>query len=196
MQITNATHGLSNNYHSKVSSKDEQRGDLRDQGQMLSGAKLGTRELQLLKELQSVDRDVRAHEAAHQAAGGGLAGPASFSYAKGPDSRMYAIAGEVPIRTQEGSTPEETMTIARNIINAAMAPSVPSPQDYRVAASALKMETEARAEAMRIRAEEASENSNQNSKDRENSDLNQKNSNLSRDFRVFIAEIYRQNSIG
>lgn len=95
----------------------------------------------LISELASSDTKVRAHEAAHVAAGGGVvSGGANFSYTKGPDGKMYATAGEVPIDTSEGKTPEETIRKARQIVAAAMAPSDPSPQDYRVAASAAVME--------------------------------------------------------
>lgn len=95
----------------------------------------------LISELASSDTKVRAHEAAHVAAGGGVVtGGANFSYTKGPDGKMYATAGEVPIDTSEGKTPEETIRKARQIVAAAMAPSDPSPQDYRVAASAAVME--------------------------------------------------------
>lgn len=95
----------------------------------------------LISELASTDSKVRAHEAAHIGAGGGVvSGGANFSYTKGPDGKMYATAGEVPIDTSEGKTPEETIQKARQIAAAAMAPSDPSPQDYRVAASAAVME--------------------------------------------------------
>jgi len=95
----------------------------------------------LISELASSDTKVRAHEAAHVAAGGGVVtGGANFSYTKGPDGKMYATAGEVPIDTSEGKNPEETIRKARQIVAAAMAPSDPSPQDYRVAASAAVME--------------------------------------------------------
>ena len=128
-----------------------------EQTQMINGVELTMKEVQLVRELQSIDRNVKTHEAAHQAAGGGLAGAASFSYTKGPDNQMYATAGEVPIRMQKGNTPEETIAIARQVVAAAMAPSDPSPQDYKVAANATRMEIEARAEATKLKAEEAKE---------------------------------------
>jgi hypothetical protein len=101
-------------------------------------------------ELQQADTEVRAHEAAHLAAGGGVVtGGANFSYTKGPDGKMYATAGEVPIDTSEESTPEATIQKARQIAAAAMAPSDPSPTDYRVAASAVVMEMRARMEMIK-----------------------------------------------
>ncbi len=103
-----------------------------------------------VKELQAIDTAVRAHEAAHMAAGGGVVtGGASFSYARGPDGKMYAVGGEVPIDASEGSNPEETISKAQRIRAAALAPSDPSPQDYKVAATAIMMEQNARIEQMR-----------------------------------------------
>lgn len=101
----------------------------------------------LIAKLESSDTKVRAHEAAHVAAGAGVVtGGANFSYTKGPDGKMYATAGEVPIDTSEGKNPDETIRKARQILAAAMAPSDPSPQDYRVAATAAVMEMRAHLE--------------------------------------------------
>ena len=98
---------------------------------------------QLIK-LQQRDAHVRAHEAAHLAAGGSVvSGGASYTYQKGPDGKMYAIGGEVPIHVTKGSNPKETLAIARQLRAAALAPSDPSPQDLKVAASASMMEARA-----------------------------------------------------
>lgn len=103
-----------------------------------------------VRELQARDIEVRAHESAHLAAGGGVVtGGASFSYQRGPDGRLYAIGGEVPIDAGEGTTPDETISKAQRIRTAAMAPADPSPQDYKVAAMATMMEQNARVERMR-----------------------------------------------
>lgn len=97
-----------------------------------------------LEKLKSTDREVRAHEAAHQSASGGLArGGANFTYEQGPDGQLYAVGGEVKIDTSEGSTPMETLLRARQIRAAALAPSQPSAQDRAVAMQASKMEAEA-----------------------------------------------------
>lgn len=175
-----------------------------EQTQMINGVELTMQQVQQVRELQSIDRNVKAHEAAHQAAGGGLAGAASFSYTRGPDNQMYATAGEVPIRMQKGRTPEETIANARQVVAAAMAPADPSPQDYRVAANALKMEFEARAEATKLKAQEAQEKKEENEENeekQENLDTNNQDSKDSsekaktnKDFRNFIGTIYQQNS--
>lgn len=115
---------------------------------------LSLEERALVNKLSAIDAKVKAHEMAHVSAGGGLTGGASFTYTRGPDNKMYAIAGEVSISLQKGNTPEETIANARQVRAAAMAPSDPSPQDYKVAANAMKMELEARAWANRIKAEE------------------------------------------
>jgi hypothetical protein len=104
---------------------------------------LDASQMQMIEKLQARDTEVKAHEAAHKAAGGALAGSASYTYQKGPDNKMYAIGGEVPISFKEGSTPEETKANARQVAAAAMAPANPSPQDYGVASNARMMEIKA-----------------------------------------------------
>ena len=100
-------------------------------------------EKRLVKDLASRDSEVKAHEAAHQAAGGGMTGAASYTYQQGPDGKMYAIGGEVSISMPTGSTPEETIKNARQIVASAMAAGNPSPQDFAVASSARMMEMQA-----------------------------------------------------
>lgn len=141
-----------------------------EQTQMVNGKELTMSEVREVRELEKIDAQVKAHEAAHQAAGGGLAGAASFSYQKGPDNKMYAVAGEVPIQIKEGSTPQETIAIARQIQAAAMAPADPSPQDYRVAASAVKLEMEAKIELSEQQEEERKEASQDNQTNQSNLD--------------------------
>lgn len=161
---------LNNNYtidptvNSSIRSKEEKNS--------LSKQQLEPSEQQQVNQLQVRDTEVRAHEAAHKAAGGGLAGSASFSYQKGPDGKMYAIGGEVPISFKEGSTPQETIANARQVVAAAMAPANPSPQDYSVASSARMMEMSAQQELTKelqnkLNAKQ-SYNENQNSNEQEN----------------------------
>lgn len=101
-----------------------------------------------ISKLKARDTEVRQHELAHLAASGGLAiSGASFTYQKGPDGVNYAVGGEVQIDTSPGSTPEETITRARTIQTAALAPAEPSSADRAVAAQAQQMELQARAEA-------------------------------------------------
>jgi len=106
--------------------------------------KLDPKQQAEVKELQARDQEVRAHEAAHQAAAGGLGGGASFEYKTGPDGKSYAVGGEVPIDLSPGRTPEETIRRAGQVRAAALAPADPSPQDMAVAAAAGQMEAAAR----------------------------------------------------
>ena len=94
-------------------------------------------EQETVKQLQEIDRDVRQHEAAHQAAGGAYAGPATFGYVRGPDGKSYAVSGQVPINTPATSDPEEAARIAARVLSAATAPGGGlSGQDVAVAAQA------------------------------------------------------------
>ena len=113
-------------------------------------------EKRLVRDLASRDSEVKAHEAAHQAAGGGMTGAASFTYQQGPDGKMYAIGGEVSISMKGGSTPQETIANARQIAAAAMAAGNPSPQDFSVASSARVMEMKAQQQLNKEKQEEIS----------------------------------------
>jgi hypothetical protein len=102
--------------------------------------KLSEDDQQKVRELAARDREVKAHEAAHKAAGAGLTGPASFSYATGPDGKRYAIGGEVSVDTSPVSgDPQATLLKAYRIRAAALAPAEPSSQDQKVAAQAAQM---------------------------------------------------------
>lgn len=107
-------------------------------------------QLKQLETLKKRDAEVRAHEAAHQAAAGGLArGGASFTYQRGPDGQQYAIGGEVSIDTSPVSgDPAATLRKAEMIARAALAPAEPSGQDRQVAAQAQQMAANARAELL------------------------------------------------
>lgn len=117
-------------------------------------------EQQQIRKLKARDREVRAHEAAHVAAGAGLVrGGATFSYQRGPDGVQYAIGGEVKIDTSEvPGDPKATLQKAEQIRAAALAPAQPSAADQSIAAKAAQMAVEARAEINQQRNEEASAN--------------------------------------
>ncbi|MCL1894720.1 MAG: hypothetical protein FWG02_10915 [Holophagaceae bacterium] len=102
----------------------------------------------LVESLKATDKMVRAHEAAHLAAGAGIVkGGAQFSTERGPDGNSYAVGGEVSIDTSPvANDPQATMAKARQIIAAALAPADPSPQDRSVAANARQMESSAAVE--------------------------------------------------
>ncbi|MDX9708161.1 MAG: putative metalloprotease CJM1_0395 family protein [Trichloromonas sp.] len=117
-----------------------------------------SREAQQILQLASADRRVRAHEAAHSAAGGQYAGGPSYSYKQGPDGKRYAVAGEVPIDVSPVSgDPQASIQKARVVRSAALAPADPSPQDRQVAAAAMRMEMKAQSELQAMRREEGTE---------------------------------------
>jgi len=114
-------------------------------------------EQRVLNQLKQRDREVKAHELAHRAAGGRYVTGGSFTYQNGPDGHRYAIGGEVSIDASAGRTPEETLRKAEQIRRAALAPAEPSPQDHRVAAAATQMAVQARTEIAAQRQSEAAQ---------------------------------------
>ena len=120
-----------------------------------------------LQALAARDRAVRAHEAAHKAAGGALTGPIRFEYQSGPDGKRYAVGGEVSIDTSEvAGDPNATLLKANRIRSAALAPVDPSAQDRAVAAQAVQMATEARREILQPQSTPSSENNARQSDER------------------------------
>ena len=100
-----------------------------------------------IDQLKARDLQVRQHEQAHLAAAGGLAtSGATYTYQRGPNGVNYAVGGEVNIDTSPGRTPEETISKARQIQAAALAPADPSGPDRSVAARAAQMAQQAQAE--------------------------------------------------
>lgn len=100
-----------------------------------------------VRQLQQRDREVRAHEMAHVAAGGGLIlRGAVYDYQTGPDNKRYAVGGDVIIDTSPARKPEDTIIKARRIRAAALAPADPSPQDRSVAQKADQMARDAQME--------------------------------------------------
>ena len=103
----------------------------------VNGHELSNQELKMLQELRSRDREVKAHEQAHIAAGGRyVRSGASYKYQQGPDGRKYAVGGEVSIDTSEEKDPKATIRKMDTVIKAALAPSKPSAKDRAVAAMA------------------------------------------------------------
>jgi len=108
-----------------------------------------------IKELKIRDREVRAHEQAHAAVGGAIAGSPNFSFTKGPDGVLYAVSGEVSISTSAvAGDPLATLQKSQKIIAAANAPAQPSSQDRAVAAAASKLASQARTELLTLNKEQ------------------------------------------
>lgn len=115
-----------------------------------SGQNLDEAQLKELSELKARDREVRAHETAHQAVGGQYAGAISYVFQRGPDGAQYAVGGEVSIDVApiEGD-PQATIEKMRVVRAAAMAPAEPSAQDRSVAAQAMQIMLQAQVEMSR-----------------------------------------------
>lgn len=97
--------------------------------------------------LKKRDREVRAHEQAHMAAGGTyVRGGPSYDYQTGPDGQRYAVGGEVSIDVSPERSPQATLDKANAVYRAALAPADPSSQDHAVAARASALAAEARQE--------------------------------------------------
>lgn len=137
-------------------------------------ANLAQAEQAEIRELAARDREVRAHEQAHMSVGGQHAGSVSFTYERGPDGRMYAVGGEVPIDTAPVvGDPQATIDKMEQVRRAALAPAEPSAQDRSVAAQAAQLIAQARAELASASAEpadKASSGSNAQAADEESDD--------------------------
>ena len=117
--------------------------------------KVSDEEQRAINKLAARDREVRAHEQAHQAAGGQYAGSASYTYQSGPDGKQYAVGGEVPIDAAPiNGDPKATIDKMRQVKAAALAPAKPSGQDRKVAAMADAQAAKAQTELNAKRSEE------------------------------------------
>lgn len=151
----------SGNEEAKSESVKEQTAHSQEKDDLSSGStrELADNEKRQVAELKKRDVEVRAHEAAHVAAGGAyVRGGASFSYQTGPDKGRYAVGGEVSIDTSPvNGDPEATIRKMQTVRSAALAPANPSGQDRSVAAKAAAREAQAQQELARERAEELKE---------------------------------------
>ncbi|GAB6075244.1 putative metalloprotease CJM1_0395 family protein [Desulfurobacterium crinifex] len=127
--------------------------------------------------LRMIDIKVKAHELAHSTVGGQYAGAPHYQFVLGPDGKLYAVAGDVPIDVSPEDTPEKTIRKMQQVIAAALAPADPSPQDIQVASIAAKILAEAISELSRSKEEELNgskkegSDKNEGVKDKENNKL-------------------------
>jgi hypothetical protein len=148
-----------------------------------NGKPLSAEEEHLVNELERIDTEVKAHEAAHLAAAGGLAkGGASYTYTQGPDGKQYATGGEVNIGMEtDPSNPDKTIANMEQVIASAMAPADPSGQDYSVAASARKIIADMRMQKMK----ESTETDTDNNSNTQNSNSNNSVNNTCKTNNIF-----------
>ena len=127
-------------------------------------------EQEISRELAERDREVRAHEQTHASIGGQYASAPSYTYERGPDGRMYAVAGEVKIDTSPiPNDPQATLEKAEIIQRAALSVAEPSSADRAAAADARAMAVEARAEMLQQENEVSAERANADEQDEEES---------------------------
>jgi hypothetical protein len=131
-------------------------------------------EKEIIRSLESRDKEVRNHERAHASVGGAYTGAPTYAYETGPNGKKYAVEGEVSVDlTPIAGDPKETIAKMNKVQAAALAPANPSSQDVRVAASASGIILEAQAELINANA-----NANANA---ENTEETPKEGNLFRD---------------
>lgn len=123
------------------------------------GTELKDSEQQEVRKLKQRDAEVRRHEAAHKGAAGPHAkGGPKFEFEAGPDGKQYAVGGEVSIDTSEvAGDPQATIRKMQQVRRAALAPANPSLQDRAVAATAARIEQQARTQASEKRSKDSSE---------------------------------------
>ena len=124
--------------------------DNSNQGEQQKQQQQQQAEQKQLAELKARDAEVRAHEAAHAAVGGQLAGSPSYTFERGPDGQQYAIGGEVQINLSEvPGDPSATIARMQQVKAAALAPAEPSGADRSIAAEASRRISTAQAELLK-----------------------------------------------
>jgi hypothetical protein len=114
-----------------------QAGKKTQKGGLGATKELSKDEEQQVEELKKRDQEVRAHEQAHKAVGGALAGSIHFVTQTGPDGKAYAVGGSVPIDLS--TIPDDLDATIRKMQRAqaaALAPGEPSSADRQIAAEA------------------------------------------------------------
>jgi hypothetical protein len=98
---------------------------------------LSPEEKRIIAELQARDREVRNEEQRHAATAGQFGGEPQYTFRRGPDGKMYAVEGKVPIRLgNAGGTPEEQEKALRRVQAAAVSVQSPSSGDMAAVAGA------------------------------------------------------------
>lgn len=98
---------------------------------------LSPEEKRIIAELQARDRAVRNEEERHAATAGQFGGEPQYTYRRGPDGKLYAVEGKVPIRLgAAGGSPEDQEKALRRVQAAAVSVQSPSSGDYAALAGA------------------------------------------------------------
>ncbi|WP_303978340.1 putative metalloprotease CJM1_0395 family protein [Dongia mobilis] len=90
----------------------------------------------IIAELQQRDREVRNEEERHAATAGQYAGVPQYTYKRGPDGKLYAVEGKVPITVNVSGTAEDRERALRRVQAAAVSVQSPSSGDINAVAGA------------------------------------------------------------
>jgi hypothetical protein len=96
---------------------------------------LSAEEKRIVAELQQRDRAVRNEEERHAATAGQYAGEPQYTYRRGPDGKLYAVEGKVPIRLNAVSGEDQEKAL-RRVQAAAVSVQSPSSGDFAAVAGA------------------------------------------------------------
>lgn len=164
-QVTGTVQGASKS--SKPEDKNSQ-AQATEKKAAASQGQLTPEQQRQVEKLQARDREVRAHEQAHMAAGRELitSGP-QYEYSTGPDGKRYAVGGEVGIDTSPEKKPEANIRKGERIQAAALAPAEPSQQDYSVAAKGSSLEEQGRSDKLQEEAQARAQQAAEAEKQRE-----------------------------
>jgi hypothetical protein len=97
---------------------------------------LSPEEKRTIAELQQRDREVRNEEQRHAATAGQFGGQPQYVFKRGPDGKMYAVEGKVPINVTVSGTREDQEKALRRVQAAAVSVQSPSSGDTRTVAGA------------------------------------------------------------
>lgn len=97
---------------------------------------LSPEEKRIIAELQQRDRAVRNEEERHAATAGQYAGEPQYTFRRGPDGKMYAVEGKVPIRLGNAASGEDQEKALRRVQAAAVSVQSPSSGDFAAVAGA------------------------------------------------------------
>ncbi|MBK8160649.1 MAG: hypothetical protein IPK59_18405 [Rhodospirillaceae bacterium] len=90
----------------------------------------------VIAELQQRDREVRNEEERHAATAGQFAGAPQYTFKRGPDGKLYAVEGKVPINVNVSGTAEDRERALRRVQAAAVSVQSPSSGDTGAVAGA------------------------------------------------------------
>lgn len=99
-------------------------------------SQLSDAEKRVIAELQQRDREVRNEEQRHAATAGQFAGVPQYTYKRGPDGKLYAVEGKVPINVNVSGTQEDQEKALRRVQAAAVSVQSPSSGDTTAVAGA------------------------------------------------------------